>query len=111
MLSEFKQFAMKGNVVDLAVGVIIGGAFGKIVDFISGRQVNFKLIDLPAWRPKFQRVVTWLTVQSKGHFAHHSRPDQQERSSDLRVLLRSQMEREAQVLILFGRLLNLQIAN
>ncbi|MES2741088.1 MAG: large conductance mechanosensitive channel protein MscL [Pseudomonadota bacterium] len=32
MLQEFKQFAMKGNVVDLAVGVIIGGAFGKIVD-------------------------------------------------------------------------------
>lgn len=31
MLSEFKQFAMRGNVVDLAVGVIIGGAFGKIV--------------------------------------------------------------------------------
>lgn len=34
--SEFKQFAMKGNVVDLAVGVIIGGAFGKIVDSIVG---------------------------------------------------------------------------
>lgn len=32
MLGEFRQFAMKGNVVDLAVGVIIGGAFGKIVD-------------------------------------------------------------------------------
>ena len=32
MLGEFKQFAMKGNVVDLAVGVIIGGAFGRIVD-------------------------------------------------------------------------------
>lgn len=31
MLTEFKQFAMRGNVVDLAVGVIIGGAFGKIV--------------------------------------------------------------------------------
>jgi large conductance mechanosensitive channel len=31
MLSEFKEFAMKGNVVDLAVGVIIGAAFGKIV--------------------------------------------------------------------------------
>jgi large conductance mechanosensitive channel len=30
--SEFKQFALKGNVIDLAVGVIIGGAFGKIVD-------------------------------------------------------------------------------
>ncbi|MGK5063716.1 large conductance mechanosensitive channel protein MscL [Janthinobacterium sp. LB3P112] len=32
MMTEFKEFAMKGNVVDLAVGVIIGGAFGKIVD-------------------------------------------------------------------------------
>lgn len=31
MLSEFKSFAMKGNVVDMAVGVVIGGAFGKIV--------------------------------------------------------------------------------
>jgi large conductance mechanosensitive channel len=31
MIKEFKEFAMKGNVVDLAVGVIIGGAFGKIV--------------------------------------------------------------------------------
>lgn len=30
-LSDFKEFAMKGNVVDMAVGVIIGGAFGKIV--------------------------------------------------------------------------------
>ena len=34
--TEFKEFAMKGNVVDLAVGVIIGGAFGKIVDSIVG---------------------------------------------------------------------------
>ena len=32
--SEFKEFAMKGNVVDLAVGVIIGAAFGRIVDSI-----------------------------------------------------------------------------
>jgi large conductance mechanosensitive channel len=31
MISEFKEFAMKGNVVDLAIGVIIGAAFGKIV--------------------------------------------------------------------------------
>ena len=31
LLSEFKQFAMRGNVVDLAVGVVIGAAFGKIV--------------------------------------------------------------------------------
>lgn len=34
--SEFKQFALKGNVMDLAVGVIIGGAFGKIVDSVVG---------------------------------------------------------------------------
>ena len=32
MMSEFKEFAVKGNVVDLAVGVIVGAAFGKIVD-------------------------------------------------------------------------------
>ena len=32
MLKEFREFAMKGNVVDLAVGVVIGAAFGKIVD-------------------------------------------------------------------------------
>ena len=31
MLKEFKEFAMRGNVLDLAVGVIIGAAFGKIV--------------------------------------------------------------------------------
>jgi len=31
MMAEFKQFAMKGNVMDMAVGIIIGGAFGKII--------------------------------------------------------------------------------
>jgi large conductance mechanosensitive channel len=53
MMTEFREFALKGNVMDLAVGVIIGGAFGKIVDslvkdvimpvvnFIAGGQVNF----------------------------------------------------------------------
>ena len=34
--SEFREFALKGNVMDLAVGVIIGGAFGKIVDSVVG---------------------------------------------------------------------------
>ena len=34
MAQEFKDFAIKGNVIDLAVGVIIGGAFGKIVDSV-----------------------------------------------------------------------------
>ena len=36
MMDEFKTFALKGNVMDLAVGVIIGAAFGKIVDSIVG---------------------------------------------------------------------------
>ncbi len=36
MLKEFKEFALKGNVVDLAIGVVIGGAFGKIVDSLVG---------------------------------------------------------------------------
>src|SRR6185503_2757920 len=52
-MKEFREFAMKGNVVDLAVGVIIGAAFGKIVDsvvkdlimpvvnFILGGQIDF----------------------------------------------------------------------
>lgn len=51
--SEFKEFALKGSVVDLAVGVIIGGAFGKIVDsmvkdlimplvnLITGGQIDY----------------------------------------------------------------------
>ena len=35
-ITEFKEFAMKGNVMDMAVGVIIGGAFGKIVSSLVG---------------------------------------------------------------------------
>ncbi|OTG87738.1 large-conductance mechanosensitive channel protein [Acinetobacter sp. ANC 4558] len=53
IVQEFKEFAVKGNVMDLAVGVIIGGAFGKIIDsvvadlimpfvsWILGGQVDF----------------------------------------------------------------------
>ncbi len=36
MLQEFKKFAMRGNVVDLAIGVIIGAAFSKIIDSVVG---------------------------------------------------------------------------
>lgn len=36
MMKEFREFAVKGNVIDLAVGVIIGAAFGKIVDSVVG---------------------------------------------------------------------------
>ena len=45
MLKEFREFAMKGNVMDLAVGVIIGGAFGKIVDSVVGDLI----MPLVAW--------------------------------------------------------------
>ena len=38
-LKEFREFAMRGNVVDMAVGVIIGGAFGKIVSSLVGDVV------------------------------------------------------------------------
>jgi large conductance mechanosensitive channel len=39
MLKEFREFAMKGNVVDLAVGVIIGAAFGKIVNSLVNDMI------------------------------------------------------------------------
>jgi large conductance mechanosensitive channel len=45
MLKEFKEFALRGNVIDLAVGVIIGGAFGKIVSSLVG-DVLMPLIGL-----------------------------------------------------------------
>ncbi len=38
MMSEFKSFAMRGNVVDMAVGIVIGGAFGKIVSSFDARK-------------------------------------------------------------------------
>ena len=39
-LKEFKEFAVKGNVVDLAIGVIIGGAFGAIVSSLVGDVIT-----------------------------------------------------------------------
>jgi large conductance mechanosensitive channel len=40
LISEFKKFAMRGNVVDMAVGVVIGGAFGMIVTEIVGKVIT-----------------------------------------------------------------------
>jgi large conductance mechanosensitive channel len=45
MLGEFKNFAFKGNVVDLAIGVIIGAAFGKIVDSLV-KQIIMPLVSV-----------------------------------------------------------------
>ena len=40
LISEFKEFAMKGNVLDMAVGVVIGAAFGKIVSSLVGDVIT-----------------------------------------------------------------------
>ena len=39
MLKEFKEFAMRGNVVDMAVGIVIGGAFGKVVSSLVAKII------------------------------------------------------------------------
>jgi large conductance mechanosensitive channel len=55
MLKEFREFAMRGNVVDLAVGVIIGAAFGKIVDSFV-RDVIMPPIGLALGRVDFSNL-------------------------------------------------------
>jgi large conductance mechanosensitive channel len=59
MLKEFKEFAMRGNVVDLAVGVIIGAAFGKIVDSLV-RDVIMPPIGLALGRVDFANLFVVL---------------------------------------------------
>ena len=59
ILGEFKAFAFKGNVVDLAVGVIIGGAFGKIVDSLVK---NIIMPFIAALMPGDQSYTTWELV-------------------------------------------------
>ena len=49
ILKEFKEFAVKGNVVDLAIGVIIGGAFGAIVSSLVGDVIT-PLLLTPAFK-------------------------------------------------------------
>ena len=59
LLEEFKNFALKGNVIDLAVGVIIGAAFGKIVDSLV-KQILMPLISLLL--PGDQGYLGWKIV-------------------------------------------------
>jgi len=61
MISEFKAFAMKGNVVDLAIGVIIGGAFGKIVNSLI-EDVITPLVLKPALSAANLSKIEELTV-------------------------------------------------
>jgi large conductance mechanosensitive channel len=70
LAAEFKKFAFKGNVIDLAVGVIIGAAFGKIVESLV-KHIIMPVISL--LMPSDQSYVNWkATVGSKeilfGHF-------------------------------------------
>jgi large conductance mechanosensitive channel len=55
MLKEFKEFAMRGNVIDLAIGVIIGGAFGKIVSSLVA-DVIMPLIGLLLGKINFSNL-------------------------------------------------------
>jgi large conductance mechanosensitive channel len=59
-VSEFKEFAMRGNVVDLAVGVVIGGAFGKIVSSLVG-DVVMPLIGKVIGGADFSKLAVVLT--------------------------------------------------
>jgi len=55
MMTEFREFAVKGNVMDLAVGVIIGGAFGKIVDSVVGDLI-MPLVAAVIGKPDFSNL-------------------------------------------------------
>ena len=59
MMSEFKEFAVKGNVMDLAVGVIIGAAFGKIVDSVVNDLV-MPIIAAVIGKPDFSNLFVVL---------------------------------------------------
>jgi large conductance mechanosensitive channel len=61
MISEFKAFAMKGNVVDLAIGVIIGGAFSKIVSSLIDNVITPLLLK-PALEAANLSKIEELTV-------------------------------------------------
>jgi large conductance mechanosensitive channel len=79
MMQEFKDFALKGNVVDLAVGVIIGGAFGKIIDsavkdlimpiigkVIGSTDFSNMFIQLSATPPDFKGAMNYADLSKAG---------------------------------------------
>ncbi len=63
MFKEFKKFAFKGNVIDMAVGVIIGGAFGKIVTSLVNDMIT-PLISLLTGKANFSEL--FLILNAKG---------------------------------------------
>lgn len=64
MLKEFKEFAMKGNVVDMAVGIIIGAAFGAIVSSLVG-DVLMPVVGMVAGGMDFSNMFVLLKEGSK----------------------------------------------
>ena len=75
MLKEFREFAMRGNVIDLAVGVIIGGAFGKIITslvddilmpviglFTGGVDLSERTIGVVKWGAFLQNIIDFLII-------------------------------------------------
>src|SRR5207253_9525491 len=64
--SEFRQFALKGNVMDLAVGVIIGAAFGKIVDSLV-KDIIMPLVGGVIGKPDFSNWFIMLGTPPSGY--------------------------------------------
>ena len=64
LIKEFREFAMRGNVVDLAVGIVIGGAFGKIVTSLVG-DVIMPLVGKLAGQGNFRDAYIWLGPTDK----------------------------------------------
>jgi large conductance mechanosensitive channel len=69
-LQEFKEFAMRGNVVDLAVGVVIGGAFGKIVSSLVA-DIVMPVVGVLAGQVNFTdlKVILFPAVNGKAEVA------------------------------------------
>ena len=67
MFKEFKEFAMRGNVIDLAVGVIIGAAFGKIVSSLVD-DVIMRLTDIQLALPYILLAIALLAIVGGGLF-------------------------------------------
>src|ERR1700730_15651173 len=67
LFEEFKQFAFKGNVIDLAIGVVIGAAFGKIVDSLV-KNIIMPLIGL--FGASDQSYKEWKRVVRGHEFAY-----------------------------------------
>ena len=66
ILKEFREFAMRGNVIDLAVGVVIGAAFGRIVSSLVG-DVMMPLLGKAAGSVSFDQLGTSLGVGPDGN--------------------------------------------